>query len=633
MTKDNKSDCKKQCNPPSDNSEVCYPVHCEPKCGKACGRDCCIEKCQCYRPEELVCLYKDAVVEIHSEFVLLGGFTGITGGTTGSGLTGGFTGLTGGTPLAANVRADVILEGNGFFTKGHYIVAPAHLVLLPPSLTSVTNRFPIFNTNDVLLGRIRNQLIRASRILVSVFNVNGKGHSFVYEADLVGVDGAGDIAVLRINYKKQWNLCNPCVEKCHPYFKFGSSRGSKDGEKVYLIGDYITNAHNRRLFNAVGTISEGLLSDHRHLEYSGWILPELVVVSAPAYAFSSGLPILSCQGRVIGMQTTDLAEVLPVVGFPGALFTVSGGVTGVTAGTGFFFGTGAIDSLALNQSEGLGLVAGPSEFFLRRVIKTLIQGTCSRNFNCQLETVCDPVGSFYRYKKAFAGIAYDVFTGVQYDITTDFTSGFPPTGLPRIRIGPNGEFLSSPSCKEIIGIRVLGLAGANPNDLAGIPGGLFFVPGGTAGTGGLGTGGLALPNFLPDFLPVSPFLGRLNPGDVITHINGVAIGDLCKQIAPSLITWRLCAGDQIEVTFRRGGSINGTGDNGFTDNYDNLFTHTGCLADFPPLLDYPWYAVNHFPLLGTLPYPGFVFPFGQSVNPQVPARSLISGGGIFHPAF
>lgn len=632
MPKENSCASKQSCNPSSDDSEVCYKVKCEPKCEK----DCCIKKCECYRPEELVCLYRDAVVEVHSEFILLG--TGPTGSTPFPGVP--LAGASGGTPLGPGNRTDVILEGNGFFIKGHYIVAPAHLVLLPPSLTSVVNRFPFLNSDDLALGRIKDQLIRASRILVSVFNVNGKGHSFVYEADLVGVDGAGDIAVLRINYKKQWNFCNPCVEKCHPFFTFGSSRASSDGEKVYLLGDYISNGVDRRLFNAVGAISDGLLSDHRYLDYSGFALAETVLVSAPAYAFSSGLPILNCQGQVIGMQTTDLAAVLPRINFPTTDITttgvvsIAGGVTDVsifdpillepgalTGGTGSFsgsaafVGTGSIAGSALNQLEGLGLVAGPSEFFMRRIIKSLIQGTCSRKYNCQIETICDPAGTFYRYKKAYAGIAYDVFTGVDYDITVDYTSGAVSAGFPRVRLAYNGEFLNSPSCKELIGIRVLGLAGGNPGDALGVSNGFWYVPGGT------GT------SPLPAFLPVSPFLGKLQPGDVITHINSVPLGDLNKQIAPSLITWRQCAGDQIEICYRRGGNAVNTSDNSLTENYDNLYTHTVCLADFPYLLDYPWYAINRFPLLIAR---GFNFPGGQITNPQFPS---LADGAFFHPAF
>lgn len=569
--------CTTSCST-SESSDVSCSVDCKTQ------KDCRIKSCPCYSPEEIICKFGDAVVEIHSEFILLGG-GGVTGGVP--------TGATGGTPLGPNTRADIILEGNGFFIKGHYIIAPAHLVLLPPSLTSVADRFPFFDPSDLTLGRMKDQMIRASRILVSVFNVNNKRLSFVYEADLVGVDGAGDIAVLSICHKKQWNLCNPHIDRnCHPYLKLGASRAAKNGEKVYLIGDYVTNSINRREFNAVGAISEGILSDHRYLDYSGFSLPENILVSAPAYAFSSGLPILDCRGYVLGMQTTDLAAVIP----------------GVTPS----------NIPLLVQSEGSGLVSGPSEFFMRRVIKSIIKGTCSRNHNNELEVVCDPAGSYYRYLKAYAGIAYDVFTGIKYDITTSFTSGSVIAGYPRVRLCQNGDFLYSPTCKELVGIRVLGLAGANPNGATGVNNGLYFVPGGNASSP------------FPPVLPISPFNGRINPGDVITHINNLPIGDLPGQIAPSLITWRLCPGDQLEISYRRGGNSSSVSDVDCNNNYDNLLTYKGCLCEYPAFLDYPWSAVNIFPLLSTSPFPAFVFPPTQIINPQVPA---ITGGALFHPAF
>src|SRR5690606_5276273 len=159
--------------------------------------------------------------------------------------------------------------------KGHYIVLPASGVLLPPSLTSVVNRYP-YNVNNIVGSAvagafIHDDMVRASRILVSVFNVNGKGHSFEYEAELVGVDGAGDIAILRIACQNQFNTpSNPKIEDCHPVLKLGNSRASKNGEKIYLL------SHKQ--------ISEGLLSDHRYLENSGWQLAESVLVSATNYA-------------------------------------------------------------------------------------------------------------------------------------------------------------------------------------------------------------------------------------------------------------------------------------------------------------------------------------------------------------
>lgn len=588
MSRDNKRS-KPNRSSSSEDSEVCFKVECDkPKCDKPkCDKP---VKRPCLSPEKIVRKLGNAVVEVHSEFIMLGT---------------GAAGATGGTPLGANSRADIIVEGNGFFirdphTRSHYIVLPSQLVLLPPSLTSVANRFPFINPSDLTLGRIKNQMVRASRILVSVFNVNGQGQSFVYEADLVGVDGAGNIAVLKINHHRQWNLCNPEIEKCHPYFNFGSSRDTKDGAKVYLIGDPNSNVANRRLFNSVSAITEGLLQDHRHLEYSGFAIHESILVSASAYAFSAGLPILNRYGDVIGMQTADISATLPRL----QIFSTPG--------------SDLIDGST--SYEGLGSVGGPSEFFMRRVVKALIRGSSSRCYNCNIESICDPAGPYFRYKKAYAGIAYDVFTGVDYDVTVDYTSGLAPRGQPRVRLDSYGNFLNAPACKQLVGIRVLGLAGANPNDSYGVSNGYYYVPGGTG----------AAP--LPASLPVSPFLGKLLPGDVITHFDGVPIGDLnsAKQIAPSLITWRLCAGDQLEVCYRRGGNALNSADNSLTENYDRIYTYVACLSDFPYLLDYPWYAVNYFPLLAKLPYPGFVFPAGQSQNPQFPALSV---GADFHPAF
>lgn len=518
-------------------------------------------------------------MEIHSEFILLKDTP-----STAQVLP----------PLGADLRADIILEGNGFFIKGHYIIAPAHLVLLPPSLSGVAQRWPLFDANAPA-GVIQNSMIRASRILVSVFGVNGADRAFAYEADLVGVDGAGDIAVLRINPRRQWNLCNPCIKKCHPYLSFSKDRCAAAGEKVYLLGDIAGDA--KLQFNAVGGLAEGKLADPRYIDYSGFMLAESILVSAAAYAQSSGIPILNCRGEVLGMQTTDLSGDLPA--FEGSPLPI-----------------------ACLPAKGFGRVAGPSKHFMIHVIKAIIKGSCTRKYSPFLSLVCDPIGPYYSYNKAYAGIAYDVFTAPMYDVTVDYTSGPAPSGQPRIRLDANGNFLSSPGCKELMGIRVLGLAGANPEDsVNGVPNGYWFVPGGTATTP------------LASGLPVSPFLGQLLPGDVITHMEGekcspVPLGDLECQFAPSFVTWRKTSNDTLSLNYRRGGNALNAGPNYSTENYDQYYEYTACLAAFPPLMDYPWYAVNKFPLLGAQPYS---FNFGSQIkNPQYPA---LQEGAPFHPAF
>jgi S1-C subfamily serine protease len=567
MTK--RDTCVKSCSSSFSDSEVCYKVKCEQKCKK----DCCFKKCPSYEPEEIVCLFKDAVVEIHSEFILLG--TGVSGADSS-------------TPLLANQRADVILESNGFFIDGHYIVAPAQSVLMPPSLTSVANRYPLQDPSDLGLGRIKNVLTQPSRILVSVFNVNGKGSGFVYEAALVGVDGAGDIAVLKIKdfSCSQWNLCNPCIEQCHPKFKFGHSRSVKEGEKVYLLGDYVS-VNGQRAFNAVAAL-DGVVSDHRYIDYSGFATQELVLVSAGAYSHSSGLPILDGQGRVIGMQTTDLSA-----------------INGVKVG-----------QLEVKQHEGAGFVSGPSEKFMRRVVKTIIRGKCPKEFNCDLETICDPVGAYYRYLKGYLGLGYSLFTGVDYDITEDFTSGGAFSGFPRIRLDSAGHFINAPSCKRLQGLRVISLAGLS-DGTTGQTNGLHFTPGGD------------LPAPLPTGLPESSLLPFIKPGDQIVKLGGYELGDLENQIAPSLVLYRLCPGDLVEVCFRRGGNVSNSEPNDASDNYETFTTKSVCVDSFPKALDYPWYS-SIFPLISEMPF-GFVFPSTQLTNPQFPALSDF-GSGIFQPA-
>lgn len=41
-------------------------------------------------------------------------------------------------------------------------------------------------------------IVRVSRIFVHVTNVNGTDKNLIYEADLIGLDGAADIALLHI---------------------------------------------------------------------------------------------------------------------------------------------------------------------------------------------------------------------------------------------------------------------------------------------------------------------------------------------------------------------------------------------------------------------------------------------------
>lgn len=545
-----------------------------------------------YTATELVCEKAGAVVEVHSEYILLG-HDGEEVRTVVDGLT----------PLEPNSRTDVILNGNGFFIKHegyYYIVCPSHLVLMPPSLTSICNRYPFINSDQetLQLGKIKDMMVRASRILVSVFNVNKSGNGFVYEADLVGVDGAGDTAVLRINHKREFNRCSPEIKSCHPFFELGSSRACKTGQKVFLMGDVAGNSQQRQIYNSSSSVIEGLIANHRYVDYAGMVLPECLLISTGIYANTSGLPVINEYGKVVAMQTTDQSLEYNAIGSDG------------------FYGE-------------TGFVSGPTEFFMRPVISELIKGTSAKKYNPKLSIVCDGAGSYVKYIKAYAGIAYNVFSGYDYDITQDYTSTGSPSqsSLPRIRLttpkSGNGDFVNTPSCKWLAGVKVLGLAGVNQDDTVGINNGYYYVPGGDPSIG----------SFLPS-LPKSAFLSRILPGDMITHIRPLTqrkafvLGTLGDQVAPSLVTWKLSKEDQIELVYRRGGNALNNENNSDTEDYSNTYTVVSCLENFPDLMDYPWYAVKIFPLLAER---GWTFVPGQISDPQFPARSGVSA--YFHPAF
>lgn len=534
--------------------------------------------------------YRDAVVKVQAEFILLGQ-TGTAGGSE-------ITSATGTTPLAPNNRADAIIEYNGFFIKNHYIVCTSQNVLIPPSLTSVANRYPIFDPDNITLGQIKDQLTQASRIFVTVNNVNGCGVSYIYQARLRIVDGAGNIALLEIEYDDAWNsegrienncpyskkcdpcnIANPIINKCHPYFKVTSNCKVQPGDEIYVIGDYVAHATNNSIVDSANSITKGTLVNNSFMDNKGFDLAENVLITLPANVFSVGLPIVTKDFKVIGMITRK-------VDYPGQNY----------------------------------YVAGVSSEFMRNVIRKYIKYVeCPEAEHPHLELIEDPVGDFFRYVKGYAGIAYDVFNGSFYDQTVDYTSGLPPLGQPRVRLDANGNFLSSPFDKSIQGIRVLGIAGLNPTDAVGVQDGYHYVPGGA---------GVAP---LPASLPNSPFLFKLRPGDLINIVNCQIPGNEECQIVPALKTWEMLPGDSLCLYYRRGGNALNTADNSATENYNNFYSITGILGEFPKALDYPWYNIKDIPLLSRIPYPGFIFNT-QLEDPQVIQLNTV-GAGVFHPAF
>lgn len=539
----------------STSSSSSSAATCSPKCERSETPVCplpCEKLCDGLTAHEISERYKDAVVKVDGQFALVGA----------SGPTGG---LSGGVPLSPNGRVDVILSGNGFLIKGPYIVAPAHLVLLPPSLNAATELYPFTPYQGVSgasgpFGNYRDIMVRASRILVTIYNVNGSGQTYVYEASLVGVDGAGDIALLRIDVNEDlnnFNSCNPCIKDCHPKLKFGKSRASRCGQQVFVLGTTIVNGLTSGL--GIRSISEGVISNYRGLEPRGLVLAETITITAPVFEQTTGLPILNNRGRVIGMQTYNALNLS--------------------------FSPDTIPA-------GYGIIGGITEEFMLPVICNLLNGAYGSKHGCHVEYILDNAGPYYRLRKGYLGLAYEAASASDLDSSQGFLG-------PVIQFNSTGGFGPGPACKQLRGIRITGLAGADP-DARGAGG--VYVPGGT---------GTVAPYLIN--LPSSPLLGTVLPGDIVIEINGEEVGGVDCEFAPSLITWKVLPGKTVSINYSKQGVSGGTG------NYDNRFAAFVEVLDYPKFLDYPWYALNHFPLIGLIPYPGFDL-LGQSIVPQVPIR-------------
>lgn len=172
--------------------------------------------------------------------------------------------------------------GNGFFIKGHYIICPVNLVLGPG-------------------------LIPAERILIAVSNVNMSSKSYSYEADIVGIDGASNIAILYINMDKEWNKTIPPLRCGHPILNWGKSRNSCPGDTIIVIGEVSGQDRLGLSKNLMSGVSEngvivGNIADNRYVSYGGSVPGELLLLSnIIPDGNQSGMPVITTAGYVIGM--------------------------------------------------------------------------------------------------------------------------------------------------------------------------------------------------------------------------------------------------------------------------------------------------------------------------------------------
>jgi hypothetical protein len=596
-----------------------------------CKADCDKLQCESYTSEQIFCRFADAVVDIVSEFIFSG--TGATGPVNGS------------TPIAAAIRQDNIIASNGTLIGDGFVLCAAAAVQAPPSISSFATAWPGTTTGGALVvptGTMVDEYIRASRILVTVHNLNGQGRAYVFEAELVGTAGAAGVALLRINREgdpnrdSRYNRDSPCLLPCHPHIEIGDSLAEDEGSTVYLIG----NPMGGEASQSTRQIVAGLLSKRNYVEKSGWARVEEVSVDAVVYERALGMPILNAQGALIGVQTRggvgkmSQIDVLVSTGDPEApLVTVPNA------------------NSVLYQSKGSGWTAGPSSRAFTHMIFAFVDFVelCreDRERDERVEYIDDPAGGFLIHRKGYLGMAYEVVRADDLDTTRDYTSGVVPFQAQRVRLDAAGNFMHSPDNKQIAGVRINGLAGLNPQDSnAGVVNGSIYVPGSV-------TGVTPASPLLPyhHTSPLSLVSKPAVPGDIVVGLaaqnpndpNQVFFGDeLGNQIAPSLVLWSdkiriprhggSGRGEHLNLVIRRGGNALNTANNSTGPNYRFMDEISVEVLRMPPHQDYPWVDLQHFNGFS----PQFLISTGWAAS--VPATQLISpllpaiNGAPFRPA-
>lgn len=120
---------------------------------------------------------------------------------------------------------------------------------------------------------------RPKVILGTVSNINDTGATQAIVCDVIGVDGNGDVAVLKAR-----GIYN------QTYFHWGRSRNTSIGSDICTFGD--PKGQDFQSFSA------GHVRDNRYV-YKGTI--ESIAIDAQIYEGCSGSPILDVHGQVVGI--------------------------------------------------------------------------------------------------------------------------------------------------------------------------------------------------------------------------------------------------------------------------------------------------------------------------------------------
>lgn len=162
-------------------------------------------------------------------------------------------------------------QGTGFFVSDDgYIVTAAHVISEP--VNEKDEKGAIQPAKDIF-------------VLVSP-------HYDVYRCRVVGIDGVGDIGVLKIEMNDPFNAKNKPIEN-QRFLPFLEK--AKTGELAYVLG--------YPLGTDLSSFSMGIVRNERFVAPSLFIPFNVVLITSPAYQGNSGSPIVNVDGDVIGLLT------------------------------------------------------------------------------------------------------------------------------------------------------------------------------------------------------------------------------------------------------------------------------------------------------------------------------------------
>jgi S1-C subfamily serine protease len=183
-----------------------------------------------------------------------------------------------GSKIYSEIREGVVMlsvnqswQGTGFFVSPDgYIVTAAHVISEPK------------DERDE-----KGAIIPAKEIYALVAPTYE-----VYKCRVVGIDGTGDIGVLKIDMDEPFNKNNPPIKDIK-YLPFTSN--SKTGDLAFVLG--------YPLGTDLSSFSMGIVRNEKFVAPSLFIPFNVILITSPAYQGNSGSPIVNVNGEVIGLLT------------------------------------------------------------------------------------------------------------------------------------------------------------------------------------------------------------------------------------------------------------------------------------------------------------------------------------------